>query len=138
MATVFKGTGATDQEIKTWQDNLSSSQSPEQLKKGVDELLQLMNGRLKAIDDQWTSSMGTTRDFHILSPQSEQILHKLGADYMVQADGANVRQAPQGGAAAAAPPAAAPKVGDVGTVNGQKIRVIGYDAKGNVQGVPVP
>lgn len=90
MATVFKGSGATDQEIKSWRDTLNSAQSPAQLQSGINELLKLMKGRLGALDDQWTSSMGGPRDFHILSPQSEQILHGLGADDLVFSDRANI------------------------------------------------
>ena len=91
LASVFKGTGATDQEIKAWKDTISTASSPQQIRGSIDEALQLMNGRLKAIDDQWKSGMGGTRDFHILSPASQQILQKLGAKELLDQDNSNVR-----------------------------------------------
>jgi hypothetical protein len=124
MATVFKGTGATDQEIKAWRDKISSSQSPKQLSDGVHELLQLMNGRLRAIDDQWNSSMGTTRDFHILSPDSVRILHALGGDELIGLDQTNMRQEPQ---------AAAPPAGATDTVHDAGGKLIGYMVNGKYQ-----
>jgi hypothetical protein len=124
MATVFKGTGATDQEIKAWRDKISSSQSPKQLSDGVHELLQLMNGRLRAINDQWNSSMGTTRDFHILSPDSVRILHALGGDELIGLDQTNMRQEPQ---------AAAPPAGATDTVHDAGGKLIGYMVNGKYQ-----
>jgi hypothetical protein len=125
MATVFKGTGATDQEIKAWRDKISSSQSPKQLSDGVHELLQLMNGRLRAIDDQWNSSMGTTRDFHILSPDSVRILHALGGDELIGSDQTNMRQEPQ---------AAAPPAGATGQAKGPDGKMHWADASGKDYG----
>jgi hypothetical protein len=93
MATVFKGSGATDQEIKAWKESISAASGPKTLNDGVDEMLQLMAGRLNAINDQWTSTMGDTRDFHILSPHARDILSKLpGGNDLVQADTSNSRQ----------------------------------------------
>ena len=78
LASVFKGTGATDQEIKQWRQNLSSAQSPAQLKAAVKEAVGLMGGRMGAIEDQWLQTMGTKRDVPLLSERSRKILEKRG------------------------------------------------------------
>lgn len=77
LAKVFKGTGATDQEIKVWRENFSSAQSPKQLLDGIHEAIELMKGRLDALDDQWVKGMGHPRDFEILSKSSKRILDRL-------------------------------------------------------------
>jgi hypothetical protein len=105
MATVFKGTAGTDQEIKAWRQNLTNSSSPAQLKGGINTLLDLMAGRLGALNDQWTKGMGKPRDFGILSPRSRQILQQLGGNAVLQADSPQGpspnRQATSGGSAQA-------------------------------------
>ena len=78
LASVFKGTGATDQEIKQWRQNLSSAQSPAQLRAAVKEAVGLMGGRMGAIEDQWLQTMGTKRDVPLLSERSRKILEKRG------------------------------------------------------------
>lgn len=80
MASVFKGMGATDQEIKAWRENLNEAQSPEQLQGAIATMIELMGGRLSAMDSQWTANMGKPKDFRILSPESERILKQLGVD----------------------------------------------------------
>lgn len=80
MASLFKGTGATDQEIKAWRDNLSPSMSPEQLEGAVAMAVELMSGRLAALSSQWQSTMGKPRDFVVLNEQSKKTLQKLGID----------------------------------------------------------
>lgn len=80
LASLFKGTGATDQEIKAWRENLSENMSPEQLNGAITTAVELMTGRLAALSSQWQSTMGKPRDFVILSKQSRETLKKLGVD----------------------------------------------------------
>lgn len=80
LANVFKGTGASDQEIKAWRNNLSSSQSPTQLKEGIQTAINLMGGRLGALQAQYEAGMGKPASFSMLSPKSRQILEKLGVN----------------------------------------------------------
>lgn len=80
LAAVFKGMGATDQEIKAWRANINASQSPKQLKDNIDAAVNLMGGRLGALQNQHEVGMGKTKDFRFLSPKSKTILKKLGAD----------------------------------------------------------
>jgi hypothetical protein len=78
MATVFKGVGATDQEIKAWRDRLSASQSPEQIQGSINELLGLMAGRLGALNGLWNDATKAPRDFDLLDSNSRGILTKMG------------------------------------------------------------
>lgn len=78
MANVFKGTGATDQEIKAWRENINAAQSPEQMKQAITTMIELMAGRLSALSDQYLKGTGRTPDFRILSEESRKILRKLG------------------------------------------------------------
>jgi len=80
LASVFKGTGATDQEIKAWKANINSSQSPQQIEEAIITAMELMHGRLDALDFQYTSGMNKPRDFSILDDSSRKILKKVGID----------------------------------------------------------
>ena len=80
LASVFKGMGATDQEIKVWRENINSSQSPEQLKGAIDTAIELMGSRLQALTNQYELGVGKPKDFKILSDKSRQILSNLGVD----------------------------------------------------------
>jgi hypothetical protein len=86
LANVFKGMGATDQEIKSWREQLSTSQSPEQLHGAIKQVTELLGGRMDAPAEQYKTGMGRAKDFHLLSPTSVGILHKLGADEVITRD----------------------------------------------------
>lgn len=103
LAAVFKGTGASDQEIKEWRENLNSSESPRQLAGAISTALDLMRTRLDVISDQYSGGMGKPRAFHILTPEARQTLQKLGGLDLIQTD--------QGGADAPSPAVAAPAAG---------------------------
>lgn len=80
LASVFKGMGATDQEIKAWRENINSSQSPAQMKGAIDTAIELMGSRLQALTNQYEIGIGKPKDFRILSNNSRQILEGLGVD----------------------------------------------------------
>ena len=80
LAAVFKGMGATDQEIKQWRANLSENQSPAQLKESIGTAIELLSSRLGALQSQYETGLGKPKDFKFLSPKSEAILKKLGVD----------------------------------------------------------
>jgi hypothetical protein len=105
LATVFKNTSGTDQEIKAWRDNLSAVQSPQQIKDGgVDEAVKLIGSRLDNLQYKYEQGMGRKVDFQILSPKSKRILKGLGFD-VNKYDPATAPSAP----GAKAPTGAAPK-----------------------------
>lgn len=80
LAATFKGTGATDQEIKAWTGGFSSSSSPAQFKASIQEGVKLLQGRLDALIDKYQTGMGTTKDLQILSPKSIETLRRIGVD----------------------------------------------------------
>jgi hypothetical protein len=80
LATVFKGTAGTDQEIKQWRENLSMADSPEQIQTSVDELISLLGGRLNALRSGYQNGMGRQADYSFVSDKSAKILQGLGID----------------------------------------------------------
>jgi len=80
LAAVFKGMGATDQEIKVWRENLSNAQSPEQLKGAIDTAIILMGSRLDALTSGYERGLGKPKDINFLDVKSQKILTKLGAN----------------------------------------------------------
>jgi hypothetical protein len=80
LASVFKNTGATDQEIKAWRDNINSSQSPIQLKKNIDTAVELLGSRLDVLNNQYEKGIGKPKSMKFLTPKSEQILKRLGGN----------------------------------------------------------
>lgn len=80
LAAVFKGMGATDQEINAWRDNFPIAGSRAQQKEAVNTGIELMFGRIKALESQYEGAMGRAKDFRFLSPESRKILKGLGAD----------------------------------------------------------
>ena len=98
MSTLFKKTAATDQEISSWKDTMSKAQTPEQIRAGIDEMLQLMEGRYSALEQKYETGMGKPRDFSMLTPQSKQVLTKLGATEFVKNDEAKAPAGPPPGA----------------------------------------
>lgn len=78
LATVFKGTAGTDQQINHWKEALKTSQSPEQFRENFKELLGLMSGRLDALNGTWESTMGSPRDIPILDKKAKATLEKRG------------------------------------------------------------
>lgn len=81
LATVFKNTGATDQEIKAWRERISAADSPAQLHAEIQEAIKLMSSRLEALRNKYYSGMGNTaKKLTILSPKSKKILQGMGVD----------------------------------------------------------
>lgn len=97
LATVFKGTAGTDQEIKQWRQNISAIQSPEQIDGGVKQVVELLGGRLQALRDQYEKGIGEVGGFTILSPKSREILSKIGVDPNSLEKPTGVGAAPSGG-----------------------------------------
>lgn len=78
LATLFKGTAGTDSAIAHWRDSLDPNMSEEQFKGQVHMLLDLVGGRIAALEDQYKATTGQPMDFEILSPTSQKILDKFG------------------------------------------------------------
>ena len=99
LATVFKNTSGTDQEIKSWREQFSAYDSPKQIKEGgVNQAIELIGSRLGALRNKYEQGLGKPIDFQILSPKSRKILQSLGADVnSLDPGGATVNSAPING-----------------------------------------
>lgn len=76
LSNVFKATGATDHEIASWRDHLSTSATPEEFKARVQELTGLIGGRMDAVGKHYQDVMGKpSPDF--LSPESRGIWQRF-------------------------------------------------------------
>lgn len=80
MATVFKGTSGTDQEIKSWKDQMGSAQSPAQIQAGINQMIELMSGRLQALNSQYQTGRGKPPAVPFLDANSQKILQNFGID----------------------------------------------------------
>jgi len=80
LAAVFKGMGATDQEIKAWRENFSTADSPAKQKEAIKTAIELLGGRLSALTSQYETGLGEPKNFHMLNDKSRSILKRLGAD----------------------------------------------------------
>ena len=89
MANVFKGSGATDQEIKAWRNSLSPNMSPAQLDGSINQMLTLMGSRMDTLQGQYSGGMGRPTDFRFLNEKSRKILTRLGAHGLVDSDTGN-------------------------------------------------
>jgi hypothetical protein len=87
LATVFKGTSGTNQEIKEWRDAFPVNGSQKQQVAAIQQAEQLMAGRLAVLRQQYQGAMGKPADFQILQPDSRQILARLGGQSVLAADG---------------------------------------------------
>lgn len=76
LASVFKGSGATDQEI-TALGSINSASSPDQVKHYIETATQLLSSRLQALNDTYAAGMGKAPTKSFLSLTSQQGLLNL-------------------------------------------------------------
>ncbi len=89
LATVFKGTPGTDQEIKNL-EVLNVNSSPDQVKAVVAEELKLVGARLNALNDSYVGAMGKQPDSPLVKPTTTSYLSRLSrAGYSVDVPGFN-------------------------------------------------
>jgi len=82
MANIFKRSGATDQEIKSWKSTITdpSTATPAMWDAFINGSLELMGSRISALKDRYESGLGKAKDFGFLSDTSRGILQGLGVD----------------------------------------------------------
>lgn len=81
LATLFKGTAGTDSAIAHWRESLDPSMSPEQFRGQVQILLDLVGGRIAALESQYKATTGDPAEFEILNPTSQTVLKKFGFNH---------------------------------------------------------
>lgn len=78
LAKVFRSTGMSEGEIKDWENKINTSSTPSQSNAIIQSALDLMNGRMQAIGQQYNQGMGTTKDpLELLSPEAQRAYQKL-------------------------------------------------------------
>jgi hypothetical protein len=76
---VFKGTGATDQEIKEMRENFKTNGAPAQQMEAARTVMSLAFGRLRALESQYEQAFRKARDFKFLNDSARKVLKdKLG------------------------------------------------------------
>lgn len=77
LANVFKQSGATDQEIASWNKYLNEDLTPIQSKSALHEVQKLLSGRLSGIEYRQKNISSGSVNRKIISPESELIMNKL-------------------------------------------------------------
>lgn len=62
LTRVYRGSGGSEQDIKTWSDALNSAGSPAQLQGTIGKISELLNSKISALGDQYKQGMGTAGD----------------------------------------------------------------------------
>lgn len=100
LAKVFRSTGMSEGEIKQWQDQINPNMTPAQAKAVLGSAIELMNGRLDALGEQYNKGMGTSKDgVELLSPTAQASYLKLtgNAPSPTVAQGAGTHISPNNG-----------------------------------------
>jgi len=80
LANVFKRTGATQEEIRNWESKMNQNMSRRQYGQLFDTLVDLLAGRMDALQYSYLEVMGTPPPTPVLSPAARGIVEKLGYD----------------------------------------------------------
>lgn len=86
LASAYKSTGATQEEINQIQKGINSASNPDNLKAAVQSGVQLLDGKLKGLQTKWGNTYNQQDDIQgpggksIISPASQAILQKLGGE----------------------------------------------------------
>lgn len=80
MSNIFKATGGTDAEIAAWRQHFKSDMSPAQQAGVIRKAVDLMAGRLQALQAQYTQGLGKPTGYQFLNPNSQAILKGFGID----------------------------------------------------------
>lgn len=78
MAKVFRDTGMSAEEIKTWREKFKTSTTPAAQKGTMQAGMHMLQGRMEAIEDQYHEAMGTTaQPLKILTPEAQKVFDKI-------------------------------------------------------------
>lgn len=81
LTRVFRGTGGSVKDVTDWEAVLNAADSPEQLNAAISQGVDLLKSRLDALNEKYTSGMGTTAvPLQFLTPKAQTTLDKLGGD----------------------------------------------------------
>lgn len=78
LAKVFRSTGMSTKEIDDWKESLPTNATPAQVKGFIATAMELMNGRLQALGQQYNQGMNSTKEpIELLSPEAQKSYNKL-------------------------------------------------------------
>lgn len=81
LASAFKKSGATDQEIKSVEQAIASKNSTTQLVDYATKIaIPALGAKISAFDQQYKQVMGAKDPFKVLTPDAEEVLLKYGFD----------------------------------------------------------
>lgn len=78
LTRAFRGMGGNVHDIIQWEKNINSADSPEALRASISQAIELLNGRLESVADQYNRGMGTTKQpIELLSPKAQEAVRKM-------------------------------------------------------------
>ncbi len=80
LMRVWRQVGASESEIKSWAAKLSPNLSPEAQRGAIQEIMELIKGKLIALKSQYETGMGRPADFHMLQPETLKRFQKHGVE----------------------------------------------------------
>jgi hypothetical protein len=79
LEKAFRGSGGTQTGIEEWKQGINSSQSPDQLRGAIGKAVELLDSRLQALNDAYSTGMGRSADpMEFLNPHARAVFGALG------------------------------------------------------------
>jgi len=79
LEKAFRGAGGTQAGIDEWKQGINNSQSPKQLRGAVSKAVTLLDSRLQALGDAYSTGMGRSSDpMEFLNPHAKAVFNALG------------------------------------------------------------
>jgi hypothetical protein len=78
LTRVWRGTGGSEGDIKTWSDQINAANSPDQLHSVIGKIGELLESKINSLAETYKQGMGTTADpIEFVTPKSRQTLDTL-------------------------------------------------------------
>lgn len=78
LTRVWRGSGGSEGDIKTWSDQISAANSPQQLHTVIAQIGELLQSKINSLAETYKQGMGTTAaPIQFVTPQSAAALKKL-------------------------------------------------------------
>lgn len=121
LERAFRGTNGTQAGIEQWRESLNSSQSPEQHRAVMSQMVELLRSKIDALGDQYAQGMGRSIDgITLLHPHAQAVYNALAPGGSGKIDDSNA--SPQVGPSGGNPPPP-PSGGNGGIETSTKINV---------------
>jgi hypothetical protein len=81
LMRTWRQVGASEREIQDWKSGLDLNASPAAQQATIQEMYELIAGKLGALKNQYEAGMGRPANFHMLTPQTAERFTAHGVDY---------------------------------------------------------